>query len=715
MPVPEGGEGGGGGALGEFAARILRPGVSQALDPDGNIARASGTARVLEYFGQNSKINGRSIPGADMTFPRQIRTASVCLLALATLVACSGSPGAPPPPPPPPAPVAPSITTQPAAATVADGATANFSVTAAGDVPLSYQWRRNGTDLVNGGGVTGATTAALALVSPFSFNASQISVRVSNAAGNVTSANALLTVTAVAPTITTQPANVGVVSGSPATFSVVVAGGTPTVTYQWRRGGVVIAGATGASYTLASTVVGDNGASFTVDVINPAGTLASAAATLTVTAPAGKAWGAAVQLSSGVLGADAGYPQVAMDSSGNAIAVWQEEDAAILRNAVWGMRYPAGGTWAGRTTIDFLVGNAVRPQIAMTPNGEAVAAFPQSISNGGGIVNLISNRYSGGWGTPAAVDDATDMTNADSPQLALAPNGAATAVYSQSDGVSPRSWANQSSAAGLWGTPAIIDGAGPTFNAEVAVAANGHAVATWVQQTGAFTRALLASRNVGGGWSAPTLVSADTTPMDTGMRVAADANGNTMAVWSQRQVSGLYAVRAARLDAATGTWGAAVTLNGNPTRDAYRPQLGVDSNGNVLVVWYEPISGVQSNRYTAATASWGGSVAVQPIADIRGVLPRVGVDALGNAVAVWSQPSVANASRTEVWGAHFDGAAGSWAVPLKLMTDTAAYWPLIGTNFEPAVAVNASGEAVVVWYQQTDAPATEAIWARVYR
>src|SRR4051794_40568014 len=59
--------------------------------------------------------------------------------------------------------VPPTISAQPAAATVADGASASFSTVAAGNAPLVYQWRRNDTDLVDGTGVSGATSAALTL------------------------------------------------------------------------------------------------------------------------------------------------------------------------------------------------------------------------------------------------------------------------------------------------------------------------------------------------------------------------------------------------------------------------------------------------------------------------------------------------------------------------------------------------------------------------
>ena len=61
-------------------------------------------------------------------------------LGLATLAACGGGGGDSPAMPA----VAPVITSQPANATVTEGNTAQFSVTATGTAPLTYQWRRNG-------------------------------------------------------------------------------------------------------------------------------------------------------------------------------------------------------------------------------------------------------------------------------------------------------------------------------------------------------------------------------------------------------------------------------------------------------------------------------------------------------------------------------------------------------------------------------------------
>ncbi|MBS0379828.1 MAG: immunoglobulin domain-containing protein [Proteobacteria bacterium] len=177
------------------------------------------------------------------------------------------------------APTAPTITTQPADATITAGATATFTVVAAGTAPLTYQWRKNGTAI---GGATAASYTTPAETT--ADNGATFQVTITNSAGNITSRSALLTVNAAAtaPTITTQPSNQSVQAGQAATFSV-VATGTAPLSYQWRKNGTAIAGATSAVYTTAAETAADNGAVFAVVVSNAVGSVTSSNATLTVT------------------------------------------------------------------------------------------------------------------------------------------------------------------------------------------------------------------------------------------------------------------------------------------------------------------------------------------------------------------------------------------------------------------------------------------------
>ena len=70
------------------------------------------------------------------------------------------------------------------------------------------------------------------------------------------------------PIIAQGPTSVTVSEGQSASFSCSATGEAP-LTFQWERDGVAIAGATGASYTLASTTSADNGVSFRCRVSSP--------------------------------------------------------------------------------------------------------------------------------------------------------------------------------------------------------------------------------------------------------------------------------------------------------------------------------------------------------------------------------------------------------------------------------------------------------------
>jgi len=184
---------------------------------------------------------------------------------------------------PPPA-VAPAVTAQPRTQTIATGASVTLFVTATGDAPLSYQWKLNGAD------IPGATAAALTVNNAEAANAGAYTVVVTNPAGSITSEPAILTVTAppppppaVAPAVTAQPRTQTIATGASVTLFVTATGDAP-LSYQWKLNGADIPGATAAALTVNNAEAANAGA-YTVVVTNPAGSITSEPATLTVTAP----------------------------------------------------------------------------------------------------------------------------------------------------------------------------------------------------------------------------------------------------------------------------------------------------------------------------------------------------------------------------------------------------------------------------------------------
>ena len=185
----------------------------------------------------------------------------------------------------------PTINTQPANQTVTVGQTATFNVAATGTGTLSYQWKKGSTNV--GTNSSSYTTPPTVLAD----NGALFSVVVTDSAGSITSAIAILTVNPVptGPNIGTHPAGVSVNAGQTATFSV-SATGTGTLTYQWSKNGSPISGATGSTYVTSPTVSGDNSAQFRVAVTDSTGTTTSNAAVLTVVACGGGGGGGTAQI-----------------------------------------------------------------------------------------------------------------------------------------------------------------------------------------------------------------------------------------------------------------------------------------------------------------------------------------------------------------------------------------------------------------------------------
>lgn len=156
-------------------------------------------------------------------------------------------------------------------------------VAAEGTEPLSWQWRRDGVDLVEG--LSGLGTRSNLLVIPTARvnDTGAYTVVVSNAFGWTVSLPAQVRV--IDPLVVAQPGDQQVLARENAVFQVGV-GGTPPLRYQWYREGLPLLDATEATLTLTNVQWSEDGSRFWVVAGNAAGAVTSAVAVLTLTAPA---------------------------------------------------------------------------------------------------------------------------------------------------------------------------------------------------------------------------------------------------------------------------------------------------------------------------------------------------------------------------------------------------------------------------------------------
>ena len=176
--------------------------------------------------------------------------------------------------------VAPRIVSHPEDVTVLRSNTAIFMVTAQGDPPLFYQWRKNGAAISN------ATSSTYVLTNAQESSKGNYDVLVSNNSGFVESDDASLTVV-IPATITRQPVSLVLSPGARATFSVTAEGEAP-LQYQWfykpssSTNGAAILGAVRSTFTLTNAYPSVNG-DYYVRVANQYRTVYSSNASLTVT------------------------------------------------------------------------------------------------------------------------------------------------------------------------------------------------------------------------------------------------------------------------------------------------------------------------------------------------------------------------------------------------------------------------------------------------
>jgi hypothetical protein len=171
----------------------------------------------------------------------------------------------------------PIIMSQPVSLSSNQGTTAILSIVAMGSNSLSYQWVKNGVD------ISGATGATLELGNVQATDAGSYKVRVGSEWGSVTSNAADLSVVVLIapPSIIGQPSSIIANPGESAVFSVTATGSN--LGYQWRRNGVIVAGATSPSLSF-SAIQPVHVGTYNVAIANPSGTITSASVSLTLNA-----------------------------------------------------------------------------------------------------------------------------------------------------------------------------------------------------------------------------------------------------------------------------------------------------------------------------------------------------------------------------------------------------------------------------------------------
>lgn len=131
---------------------------------------------------------------------------------------------------------APSFTYLPSSRTNLPTTTEIFIADAIAPGPITWQWRKDGTNLQDGANISGSQTAKLTVSNLTGADTGNYDLIATCAGGSVTSSPPafLQVITNLPPTFTSQPQSRTDLAGTTAHFSATVSG-TPPFTYQWRK------------------------------------------------------------------------------------------------------------------------------------------------------------------------------------------------------------------------------------------------------------------------------------------------------------------------------------------------------------------------------------------------------------------------------------------------------------------------------------------------
>lgn len=301
----------------------------------------------------------------------------------------------------------------------------------------------------------------------------------------------------------------------------------------------------------------------------------------------GTGWGVATLIESDNAG-DAVSPQIAIDNNGNALAVWTQHDGT--RGNIWSNSYTSDTGWGAAIMIESGDGKAFGPQIAVNNSGNALAVWHQK-----GVIHddIWSNRYTvgAGWGT-AELIESDNVGPADFPQIAIDNNGNALAVWNQYDGIRHNIISNRYVSGVGWGSATVIESenAGHALSPQIAIDTSGNAIAGWFQNDGVNNKVWINRFTFGVGWGT-AMVFAGSDYSGT-PQIAIDANGNALVLWSQ-SYGGQRNLLAKRYIIGTG-WSLPTNIESGDYSASIYPSIVIDSSGSGLVVWSQS-DGTQSN------------------------------------------------------------------------------------------------------------------------
>ena len=285
--------------------------------------------------------------------------------------------------------------------------------------------------------------------------------------------------------------------------------------------------------------------------------------------PATGTWSANQKVNNDTAGRGQWYPAIAVDSSNNVYAVWQDQrngNHTPDQDIYFSKRSAATGAWSANVRVNSdTQGTPAQsnPRIGLKGDGSAVAVWLDARSN---QTNIYSARLAAGgstWGTNLRVTSNTSSRKG-YPDVVVAADGTAYAVWEDDRNGNYDIWYSKLPAgSSTWSTNVKISddpGTAAQYGARLGIDGSGNLMVIWLDDRPYPRTEVRMSRLLAGGstWAASTVVS-DAPAYAGAAALAVKPNGNAFAVWEDARGSS-WDIWGAYYTATSGTWASPTCL-----------------------------------------------------------------------------------------------------------------------------------------------------------
>jgi hypothetical protein len=377
-------------------------------------------------------------------------------------------------------------------------------------------------------------------------------------------------------------------------------------------------------------------------------------------------------------------PDVALDSEGNATAVWTRWNGSA--EVVEASFRPAGQPWEAPETL----AEATSPQVVVDRNGNWTVSWERGVESNV-VIETASRAPGGSWSEPAEV---TEFAHGFDPEpfLAVDWEGSNTIVWVQEETV----MSSFRTFLGEWGEPIPLS-EGQSFTPQAAMDGRGDATAVWMHYDGSHYVVESSYRPEQGEWGEATLLSE---PGEEGgnPHVAFSGgiagNGNSVVVW-RGEDEGEERLRAAYRPHG-GEWGEPVDVSA-PGEEVKSPRAAIDLEGNALAVWAGNTGELGANDTVHAAYMPVGEAWEEPVAlsaeGGNGVPNDVVFDTHGNASVIWQRWD----GTTNLVQTAYRPAGGEWEAPVDLSEVGKRAMDAHVVLDAPGSSTAADGDATAIW------------------